>query len=77
MAAMQQLTELSHQQLNSLLRRASNQLEILERPDAPHPSDEEERARVATMTDEERDLLRQEAMTTINSVRMEFRRRVP
>lgn len=74
---MQQLTELSHQQLNSLLRRASNQLEILERPDAPHPSDEEERVRVAALTDDEKMQLRNEAMMTINSVRMEFRRRVP
>jgi hypothetical protein len=74
---MSQLTELSHQQLNSLLRRASNQLEILERPDATHHSDEEERIRVATLSDDEKRRLRDEAMTTINSVRMEFRRRIP
>jgi uncharacterized coiled-coil DUF342 family protein len=69
------LGDLSVQQLNSLLRRASNQVEILAHPDAVHASDEEERQRIKELSEDARASIYREAMKTIVAVREEFRRR--
>jgi hypothetical protein len=69
--------ELPDQQLQALLRHASNQLEILDRLDMPHHADEAERRRISGLSAEERGVLRLEALNTIYDVRTEFRRRSP
>ena len=70
------LQQHSAQQLTSLLRRASNRLEMLLNPGTPHHEDDAERQRVLAMTEPERAFLKREAMKAITDVRAEFRRRL-
>lgn len=70
-----QLEEHSAQQLTSLLRRASNRLEMLLNPNLPHHEDDAERQRLMALTEAQRVALQREAMNTITAVRAEFRRR--
>jgi hypothetical protein len=65
----------SSQQLTSLLRTASNRLEMLLSPAQIHHDDDAERQRIFAMNAEERTAMRREAMKTINDVRAELRRR--
>jgi nicotinamide riboside kinase len=65
----------SGQQLKSLLRTASNRLEMLLNPDTPHHDDDDERLRIQGLDAVQRSALQRDAMKTINDVRAEFRRR--
>jgi hypothetical protein len=69
------LQDLSVQQLTSLLRRASNQIEMLMYANEPHHSDDDERQRITAMSEVDRAALNREAVKTISDVRAEFRRR--
>ncbi len=70
------LSQQSAQSLSSLLRIASNRLEMLLSPDSPHPEDEAERRRIRAMGADERSALQQQALKTVHEVRAEFRRRM-
>jgi hypothetical protein len=65
----------STQQLSSLLRKASNRLEMLLSPDSPHDEDDAERQRIQAMGTHERSALQKESLKTVHDVRAEFRRR--
>jgi hypothetical protein len=65
----------STQSLSSLLRMASNRLEMLLSPDTPHPDDDEERQRIQAMGTHERSTLQKESLKVVHDVRAEFRRR--
>ena len=65
----------SVQQLKSLLRTASNRIEMLLNPDAPHHDDDTERRRIQSLDADQRTVMQRDAMKTINAVREEFRRR--
>jgi hypothetical protein len=65
----------STQQLSSLLRMASNRLEMLLSPDSPHHEDDAERRRIQAMGSQERSALQKESLKTVHDVRAEFRRR--
>lgn len=70
------LAKQSAQSLSSLLRVASNRLEMLLSPDLPHHEDDAERRRIRAMGTDERSALQQEALKTVHEVRAEFRRRL-
>ena len=63
--------------LASMLRLASNRLEMLRSPDSPHHEDDRERRRIQVMSGVERSALHQECMKIIVIVRAELRRRGP
>ena len=65
----------SPEQLQSLLRSASNCIEMLLNPDAPHHDDDVERLRIRQMNAIERSHLQREALTAVRNIRAEFMRR--
>ena len=74
-AAMNSLSHLTEQELQAMMRKAANQVEMVNRPDRPHHVDDVERQRIAALPSTERVELRTEAMALINRVRAELRRR--
>ena len=67
--------ELSVQQLQSVLRHACHSLDILSNREGLPDPDDEERVRIKSMTEVEREELRLRSMKEIDSVRNELRRR--